>query len=277
VNAYNKSFKKSKQEVFKMGANNTRIIAVANEKGGVGKTVMVINLGAALFLEGKKVLIVDMDPQFNATKGLGVDVTEEMMTTYDIIKDKSDNASDAILNTKWKGLDLIPSHVDLAGAEIELVDVARRENMLKEALESISKDYDFIILDTPPSLSLLTVNVLTFAKEVLVPCQTQPYSYSALDELFDTIFAIKEEINPDLNITGVVPTFFDRRTRVSQSIMDRLKNDDRCSDLLFDTVIRINTTIADSADAGKPVVFYRKSSYGSSDYIELARELMARN
>lgn len=110
-----------------------------------------------------------------------------------------------------------------------------------------------------------------------MPCQTQPYAYSALDELFDTIFAIKEEINPDLKITGVVPTFFDRRTRVSQSIMDRLKNDDRCSDLLFDTVIRINTTIADSADAGKPVVFYRKSSYGSSDYIELAKELLARN
>lgn len=260
-----------------MGANNTRIIAVANEKGGVGKTVMVINLGAALSLEGKKVLIVDMDPQFNATKGLGVDVNEETLTTYDLIKERSDNAADAILKTKWKGLDLIPSHVDLAGAEVELVDVVGRENRLKEALEGITGEYDFILIDTPPSLSLLTVNVLTFANEVLVPCQTQPYSYSALDELFDTIFAIKEEINPDLKITGVVPTFFDRRTRISQSIIDRLKNDERCSSLLFDTVIRINTTIADSADAGKPVVFYRKSSYGSSDHIELARELLARN
>ncbi|MCG2830297.1 MAG: AAA family ATPase [Desulfobacteraceae bacterium] len=260
-----------------MGANNTRIIAVANEKGGVGKTVMVINLGAALSLEGKKVLIVDMDPQFNATKGLGVDVNEETLTTYDLIKERSDNAADAILKTKWKGLDLIPSHVDLAGAEVELVDVVGRENRLKEALEGITGEYDFILIDTPPSLSLLTVNVLTFANEVLVPCQTQPYSYSALDELFDTIFAIKEEINPDLKITGVVPTFFDRRTRISQSIIDRLKNDERCSSLLFDTVIRINTTIADSADVGKPVVFYRKSSYGSSDHIELARELLARN
>ena len=260
-----------------MGANNTRIIAVANEKGGVGKTVMVINLGAALSLEGKKVLIVDMDPQFNATKGLGVDVNEETLTTYDLIKERSDNAADAILKTKWKGLDLIPSHVDLAGAEVELVDVVGRENRLKEALEGITGEYDFILIDTPPSLSLLTVNVLTFANEVLVPCQTQPYSYSALDELFDTIFAIKEEINPDLKITGVVPTFFDRRTRISQSIIDRLKNDERCSSLLFDTVIRINTTIADSADAGKPVVFYRKSSYGSSDHIELARELLTRN
>ncbi|MBU4388158.1 MAG: AAA family ATPase, partial [Proteobacteria bacterium] len=185
-----------------MGANNTRIIAVANEKGGVGKTVMVINLGAALSLEGKKVLIVDMDPQFNATKGLGVDVNEETLTTYDLIKERSDNAADAILKTKWKGLDLIPSHVDLAGAEVELVDVVGRENRLKEALEGIAGEYDFILIDTPPSLSLLTVNVLTFANEVLVPCQTQPYSYSALDELFDTIFAIKEEINPDLKITG---------------------------------------------------------------------------
>ncbi len=258
-----------------MGGKQTRIIAVANEKGGVGKTVTVVNLGAALNKEGKSVLVVDMDPQFNATKGLGVDVEEEMLTVYDLIKGTASiKASDAIVPTRWKGLDLIPSHVDLAGAEVELVDEVGRENRLKEALESISGEYDFILLDTPPSLSLLTVNVLAYAKEVIVPCQTHPYSYDALDELFDTIFTIKENINPDINVTGVVATLFDTRTRVSRRILEKLKNDDRYKDLLFDTVVRVNTTIAESAGVGKPVIFFRQNSYGSSDYTSLAKELL---
>jgi len=258
-----------------MGGKQTRIIAVANEKGGVGKTVTVVNLGAALNKEGKSVLVVDMDPQFNATKGLGVDVEEEMLTVYDLIKDTASiKASDAIVPTRWKGLDLIPSHVDLAGAEVELVNEVGRENRLKEALESISGEYDFILLDTPPSLSLLTVNVLAYAKEVIVPCQTHPYSYDALDELFDTIFTIKENINPDINVTGVVATLFDTRTRVSRRILEKLKNDDRYKDLLFDTVVRVNTTIAESAGVGKPVIFFRQNSYGSSDYTSLAKELL---
>jgi chromosome partitioning protein len=260
-----------------MGSRKRRIIAVANEKGGVGKTVMVINLGAALSQEGKTVLIVDTDPQFNATRGLGVDVDEDMLTVYDIIKNRgSISADDAIVQTKWEGLDLIPSHVDLSGAEVELVDVVGRENSLKAAIEGITQKYDFIILDTPPSLSLLTVNVFAFAKEVVVPCQTHPYAYSALDELFDTIFAIKENINPDLNITGIVATLFDRRTRVSHKILEKLRNDERYRHLLFDTVIRVNTTIADSADVGKPVVFYKPSCNGAYDHIDLARELIER-
>ena len=260
-----------------MGAKKTRIIAVANEKGGVGKTVTVVNLGAALNKEGKSVLVVDMDPQFNATKGLGVDVEDEMLTVYDLIKDTaSTKASDAIVTTSWKGLDLIPSHVDLAGAEIEMVDKVGRENRLKEALESISGGYDFILLDTPPSLSLLTVNVLAYAKEVIVPCQTHPYAYDALDELFDTILTIKKNINPDINVTGVVATLFDTRTRVSHKILEKLKNDDRYKALLFDTVVRVNTTIAESAGVGKPVIFFRQNSYGSSDYTSLAKELLAK-
>ena len=174
-----------------MSDRRTRIIAVANEKGGVGKTVTVLNLAAALCKEEKTVLVVDMDPQFNATKGLGVDVDEKMLTVYDLITDsKSIKAAEVIMPTRWEGLDLIPSHVDLSGAEIELVDKVGRENRLKEALEGIAGKYDFIFLDTPPSLSLLTVNVLAYAKEVVVPCQTHPYAYAALDELFDTIFSI---------------------------------------------------------------------------------------
>ncbi len=177
--------------------------------------------------------------------------------------------------TRWEGLDLIPSHVDLSGAEIELVDKVGRENRLKEALEGIAEKYDFIFLDTPPSLSLLTVNVLSYAKEVIVPCQTHPYAYSALDELFDTIFAIQKNINTELTVTGIVATLFDTRTRISHNILEKLRNNDRYSDLLFNTVIRSNTTIAESAGVGKPVVFFRQSSYGFLDYTSLAKELLS--
>jgi len=265
-------------EVLIMGDKQTRIIAVANEKGGVGKTVTVINLAAALCKEGKTVLVVDMDPQFNATRGLGIEVEEEMLTVYDLIKDnRSIKSADVIVSTPWEGLDLIPSHVDLAGAEIELVDEVGREDRLKNALESIYGVYDFIILDTPPSLSLLTVNVLSYAKEVIVPCQTHPYAYSALDELFDTILAVRENINTDLKVTGIVATLFDSRTRISHGILEKLKNDPRYSHLLFDTVIRTNTTIAESAGVGKPVIFFRRSSFGSEDYARLAQELLKPN
>ena len=259
-----------------MAKKSTRIIAVANEKGGVGKTVTVINLGAAFSLKGKSVLVVDMDPQANATKGLGIEPDESQINTYDmIIRPDETRAKDAVVETSWKGLHLIPSHVDLSGAEVELVDESGRENRLKEALATIEGEYDIILLDTPPSLSLLTVNVFTCAREVIVPCQTHPYAFGALEELFDTITAVKEAINPDLTVTGVLATLYDQRTRVSQRILDKLKNDENYGPLLFQTVIRANTKIADSADVGKPVVFYRTTSYGALDYKALAEELLA--
>lgn len=257
-----------------MASKTARKIAVANEKGGVGKTATIVNLGAALTLRGNTVLIVDMDPQFNATQGLGISSEDVSISVYDLLQGNPDIApADAVLPTRWKGLDVLPSVPDLAGAEVELVDEAGRENRLRESMAGLNGNYDFILLDTPPSLSLLTVNVFAYADEVLVPCQTHPYAFGALNELFDTIGAIRRGINTHLETTGVVATFYDQRTRVSNHTLDRLKSDERYGPLLFDTVIRANTTVAESAHVGKPVVFYRPSSFGARDYIQLAEEL----
>jgi chromosome partitioning protein len=165
--------------------------------------------------------------------------------------------------------------VDLSGIEIELATKIGRENRLRKALEPVVDRYDFVLLDTPPSLSLLTVNVLSFAKEILIPCQTHPYAYAAIDELLETVSIIREEINPKLEILGVVPTFFDRRTRVSNEILQELGQDERLKQKLFGTVIRINTTIPESARYKKPVVFYKPSSSGAQDYLALADELLS--
>ena len=260
-----------------MARKNARIIAVVNEKGGVGKTVMVINLGAGLCLKGKKVLVVDMDPQLNATKGLGVSLSNDAPSVYDIVRLPDPvPAQSVVLHTPWEHLDILPSHVDLSGVEVELANEPGRENHLKKALAPVVDLYDFVLLDTPPSLSLLTVNVLAFAREILIPCQTHPYAYSAMDELLETISIIMEEINPNIRITGVVATFFDQRTRVSNRILEDLRADERFKGKLFNTVIRINTTIAESAYYGKPVVFFRPSSTGTADYLALTEEILDR-
>jgi chromosome partitioning protein len=259
-----------------MRDKSAAIIAVANEKGGVGKTVTAINLAAALSLKGKTVLVVDMDPQANATRGLGIDMDGLHATAYDMVcHPESVTAGDVVVKTKWNDLDLIPSHVDLAGAEVELVDLVGRENRLKQAIEPLVKAYDIIILDTPPSLSLLTVNVFACAESVIVPCQTHPYAFDALAELFDTIEAVQGEINPDLKVSGILATMFDRRTRVSHNTLARLRNDPRTKKIMYDTVIRSNTTIADSAEVGKPVVFYRTTSFGALDYKTFADEFLS--
>ena len=258
-----------------MTRNSTRIVAIANEKGGVGKTATVVNLGAALSLEGQKVLVVDMDPQHNTTSGLGVAAADDSISVYDLITNGTEyKTRDAICRTRWEKLDLLPSHIDLSGAEIELVDEEGRENKLKNAIGQVVDDYDVIIMDTPPSLSLLTINVFAAASELLVPCQTHPYAFKALEDLFDTIDDIREEINPAIRVAGIVPTFFDQRTKISRDILERLQSDERYKDKLFKTAIRVNTTITDSSDQGKPVVFYRRSSYGAQDYMALAREFL---
>ncbi len=258
-----------------MNQKKARIIAVANEKGGVGKTVTVINLGAALAKENKSVLIVDMDPQAAATRGYDIEIEDETPSIYDMIMDPDTfSVDDVVIRTKYRGIDVVPADSDLAGAEVELVDETGRENRLKEALDGMDGKYDFILVDTPPSLSLLTVNVFAYARELLVPCQTHPYAYASLNELFATVDAIVDGINPDLKIIGVVATFFDQRTRVSRNILEQLKTDEKTRGLLLNTVIRANTTVAESAYVKKPVVYYRKSSYGAMDYRNLAKEIL---
>lgn len=260
-----------------MAAGKTRVVAVANEKGGVGKTAMVINLGAALANMGKKVLVIDMDPQHNATAGLGVAVDDEMKTVYDLISEpKTHDPSDVIVKTAWEKLHVLPSHPDLSGAEVELVDEEGRENRLNEAVSDITGRYDFVLVDTPPSLSLLTINVFALASEVLVPCQTHPYAYKALDALFDTIAAVQEEINPDLDILAIVATFFDRRTRVGRDILARLGSHPRYKKYLLPVHVRVNTAVAASSDAGAPVVFSARSANGARDYTAVAEELFGK-
>lgn len=258
-----------------MSNQETRTVSVVNEKGGVGKTVTAVNLAAALALRGKDVLVVDMDPQLNSTKGLGVIPKDDMPSVYDLIKLEEPLPAEAVVSsTQWEHLDVIPSHVDLSGIEIELAAHAGRENRLKEALATVTEQYDFVLVDTPPSLSLLTVNVLAYAREALIPCQTHPYAFSALDELLETLAVVKEEINPHLGIMGILATFCDRRTRISQQVLEALRSDQRLRGKVFQTVIRINTTIAESAYFNKPVVFFRRSSTGAVDYLALADEIL---
>jgi chromosome partitioning protein len=253
----------------------TKVIALANQKGGVGKTTTAINLGASLAVLEKKVLIVDADPQANASSGTGFDVRNIKTSIYEcLIEDKDPNK--IILNTEIEGLDIIPSHIDLVGAEIEMLNMPNREHMLKQVIGKIEKDkYDYVLIDCSPSLGLITVNALTAANSVIIPVQCEYFALEGLGKLLNTIKIIQGRLNPDLAIEGFVLTMYDPRLRLSNQVVDEVKK--HFQQMVFETIIQRNIKLSESPSFGKPVIIYDAESKGAVNYLNLARELLQNN
>ncbi len=250
-----------------------RIIAVANQKGGVGKTTTAINLAACMAEQGQKVLCVDLDPQGNATSGLGIDKNEVEFSVYDLLLEEC-AVKNVILHTEIPNLDLIPSNVNLAAAEIELINLNEKEFRLSEELDYILDDYDFIIIDCPPSLNILTINAMTTANTVLVPIQCEYYALEGLSQLIYTINLIKDRLNEDLEIEGVVFTMFDSRTNLSQDVVENVKNNLQTK--IYQSVIPRNVRLAEAPSHGQPINLYDTKSTGAAAYRALAKEVIER-
>ncbi len=246
-----------------------KIIAIANQKGGVGKTTTAVNLGASLCAIEKKVLLVDADPQANASSGLGVRVDEGQRTVYEVLIGEADSAD---IIVKAGLLDLIPSHPRLNGAEIELVSQIAREKKLKSALVPLVKKYDYIIIDCPPSLGLLTLNTLTAADSVLIPIQCEYYALEGLSQLLGTIRMVQKHLNPDLGIEGVLLTMFDKRLRLSSQVAEEAIS--YFGDKVYDSIIPRNVRLSESPSFGKPVILYDVQSTGAKSYLKLAKEII---
>lgn len=248
-----------------------RIIAIANQKGGVGKTTTTVNLAAALAKAGKKVLLVDIDPQGNSTSGLGIDKRRCEKTVYDCLinEEKAENVS---VETEYENLSVCPSNLDLSGAEIELISVMGRENRLKQSLASAKDIYDFILIDTPPSLGLITVNTLTAADSIIIPIQCEFYALEGVSQLVETVKRIKKALNPTLFIQGIVMTMYDARTNLAMQVVDEVKR--FFPGKVYKTIIPRNVRVSEAPGFGKPVIYYDEASKGAEAYIELAAELV---
>lgn len=252
-----------------------KVIAIANQKGGVGKTTTAINLAASLAVYEKKVLIIDADPQANTTSGLNFSPEDgRERTLYEVMIGKLD-IRDALIQTEIPDLQMIPSHINLVGAEIELMDRDRREFALREALAPIRDDYDFIIIDCSPSLGLITVNSLTAADSIMIPVQPEFFALEGLGKLLLTIRLVQADPNPSLTIEGFVVTMFDGRTKVHTQVLNELR--DHFKDMVFNTIIQRNIRLSEAPSHGKPAILYDVNCQGSNNYMNLAREVLERN
>jgi len=251
-----------------------KIIAIANQKGGVGKTTTAINLAAALGVLEKKVLLVDADPQANSTSGVGYDPRNVKQSICECLINEIE-PSDAILHTESPNLDLLPAHIDLVGAEIEMINLANREKMMRNALHKIKDNYDFILIDCSPSLGLITVNALTAADSVIIPIQCEYFALEGLGKLLNTIKIVQTRLNPELEIEGLLLTMYDIRLRLANQVVEDVKT--HFQQMVFDTIIQRNTKLGEAPSHGKTIIMHDASSKGAVNYLNLARELLQKN
>ncbi len=251
-----------------------KIIAIANQKGGVGKTTTTVNLAASLGVLEKKVLLIDADPQANATSGLGINVDEIQIGTYQLLEHTKD-AGETIINTSSPNVDLIPAHIDLVAIEIELVDKDEREYMMKKAIGDLRAIYDYILIDCAPSLGLLTLNALTAADSVIIPIQCEYFALEGLGKLLNTIKSIQRIHNPELDIEGMLLTMYDSRLRLSNQVVEEVRK--HFSDMVFDTIIQRNVRLGEAPSYGESIIKYDASSKGATNYLNMANELLKKN
>lgn len=251
-----------------------KIIAIANQKGGVGKTTTSVNLAASLGVLEKKILLIDADPQANATSGLGIDVEAVEMGTYQLLE-HTVSAQEAILKTNSPNLDLIPAHIDLVAIEIELVDKEEREYMLKKAISNLKENYDFVLIDCAPSLGLLTLNALTASDAVIIPIQCEYFALEGLGKLLNTIKSVQKIHNPNLDIEGLLLTMYDSRLRLSNQVVEEVKK--HFDEMVFETIIQRNVRLSEAPSFGESIISYDASSKGANNYLSLAQELIEKN
>ena len=251
-----------------------KTIAIANQKGGVGKTTTAINLAASLAVLEHKTLLIDADPQANATSGVGIDPKSVETSIYECIIDNVDLRS-VIVETDTPNLSLVPAHIDLVGAEIEMINMPEREHMMSKALDPIRNDYDFIIIDCSPSLGLVTVNSLTASDSVIIPVQCEYFALEGLGKLLNTIKIVQTRLNPNLDIEGILLTMFDTRLRLSKQVVEEVKM--HFQDMVFDTIINRNTRLGEAPSFGKSIIMHDAGSVGAINYLNLAREILEKN